>query len=122
MSLKLKTEFKERELLELLTDALKELQRACLKFPCFPDAFANSASIESANRVLSAMRKVNDSNEGAAATAYTVFGEEWCELIEAISSKRDKAEARKELVQSIAMLLRISLHLDDYIKKESDHV
>lgn len=94
-----------------LSDGIEELQKAIEKHPLFADKLS-CLDEEDVLSVLDAQRKANDSG---LANASTIFHEEWYEFLEAVQNG-DKAAARHELAQCIAMLLRIGIHLEDYIK------
>lgn len=110
----LTTKANNQELTGLAVDAIAELRRACSKFPKFPDRLVIEDGMNTKiDRQLKLARICNDSPDGCAASAYSVFGEEFLEFIEA-AQKGDEAGARKELVQAMAMLMRIYCHLDRY--------
>lgn len=102
-----------RELSALFVEAQDELARATAKFPEFPGTFAPPPALESLPRVLKRIREMNDGAVNA--TAYSIFGEEWLEFVEAVAVRRDKAAARTELIQAMAMLLRMWQHVDAYV-------
>ena len=99
---------------QLCIDAAYELQRACKKFPKFPDTLMEG-KIELVRMSLSAARMRNDAVGGYEATAASVIGEELCEFYEAVLLG-DAHAARRELVQCIAMLLRAYVHLPHYCR------
>lgn len=98
----------------LCADAITKLGRACEKFPTFPGELTNGDR-QHIRWQLNNSRLLNDTAGGERATGHSVFGEEYYELQEAVVITCDLPAARKELVQSLAMLLRIAVHLDDYV-------
>jgi len=106
----LTTKVNNLELTALAVDAITELQRACGKFPQFPDRLVIEEGMKTKiSRQLELARMCD-------ASAYSVFGAEFLEFVEA-AQKGDAAEARKELVQAMAMLMRIYCHLEQYCSK-----
>lgn len=97
-----------------LSDGIEELQKAIEKHPLFPDRLTDLKP-EMIQCFLSRQREKNDTGPDTA-TGSTVFHEEWGEFLEAVQNG-DKAAARHELAQCIAMLLRIWIHLEDYMAK-----
>lgn len=96
----------------LCIDAVVELTKATKKHPAFPDEFTDFTQFAIRSN-LERTRYKNDNCKGENATADSVFCEEWHEFQEAVLD-RDAEKARKELVQCVAMLLRIYVHLDHY--------
>lgn len=104
----------KRRLVALCCDAMEELNRACLKFPAFPDKLdSDDGRRTSIAHQLERAREWNDRDGGSHADGYSVFCEEFLEFVEA-AKRGDRQAADTELVQSMAMLMRIALHLDDY--------
>lgn len=112
MKRKAEMEARDETVTGVCLDAVIELQRAVGKFPNFPDTFAEM-SIDRIRDALNAARLLNDSVAGYEATALSVISEEYCAFAEAVLL-RDAEKARVELVQTIAMLLRTYIHLDEY--------
>lgn len=109
---------RKRELVNLCCEAMDELKRACAKFPAFPDRLVGSGEKSTpVARQLELARACNDRDEGRYATGYSVFCEEFLEFIQAAEAG-DRAAAEKELVQAMAMLMRIRLHLAEYCAKK----
>lgn len=96
-----------------LSDGIEELQKAIEKHPLFADKLMELTKAE-ADQALNTYRRLNDNGR---ATGATIFLEEWCEFLEAVQNN-DKSAARHELAQCIAMLLRIGIHIDDYMAKD----
>lgn len=111
---------------KIWSDALDELERACGKFPRFPDRLLLPDEMPCAlGEQLAAARECNDAEGGAHASGYSVFCEEFLEMCEAAQAG-DLAGAQKELAQAMAMLLRIGIHLAHYCEqarqeKEAGH-
>ena len=95
-------------------DAVVELQRACHQFPNFPDELT-LRSADGIRAALQPCRNLNDTAAGEYANAESVIMEEFYEFLEA-AVDRDPAKARKELVQTIALLLRTYVHLEHYTR------
>lgn len=117
MALKLKTSEQYEKMAgtpmaDLCAEAFVELDRACKKFPLFPDEFTWLTQ-DGVGKQLSLMRSINDQSSGQNATAQSVIMEEFYEFMEAVVD-RDAEKARKELVQVMAMLMRTYVHLDEY--------
>lgn len=102
------------EVQELCNDAIMELQRACEKHPLFPDSLIPNNK-PAHDELLKGMREINARNGGQFAYGSSVFEEERIEMESAVLNG-NYPEARKELVQSMAMLLRIYIHLEDYCR------
>lgn len=103
------------DLLEVICgDAFIELQHACNKFPMFPDKLTH-IDLAGLARPLKDMRDMNDANGGEQASAASVVLEEFLEFQQAVL-QGDRTAARKELVQTIAMLLRTYIHLEHYCR------
>jgi hypothetical protein len=115
MSLTLKTRPVENvSALNILhQDAICELIRACSKFPQFADRFS-SICLDTHQEGLILLRAFNDRDAGARATADSIVCEEYYEFAEKVMLG-DFAGARKELVQTIAMLYRTYIHLEAYV-------
>jgi DNA-binding GntR family transcriptional regulator len=88
-----------------------ELIKAVEKHPLFADKLSNLDK-DMTGFFLSRQRLTNDKGE---ATGSSIFHEEWGEFLEAVYNG-DADAARHELAQCMAMLLRIGIHIDDYIK------
>ena len=106
----LTTTINKGEITALCADAISELERAIRSRPEFPGDFS-MYNMSGAKELLKAFREMNDSGK---ARASTVFEEEYYEFMEAALAGNYKW-ARIELVQAMAMLLRIYCHLDYYI-------
>lgn len=105
---------RKRRLVGLCCDAMQELDRACQKFPAFPDKLHDYSRMTTPlDMQLATARTWNDRDAGNRATGYSVFVEEFLEFVEA-ALRGERAAAEAELVQAMAMLMRIALHLDDY--------
>jgi hypothetical protein len=105
----LKTVISKAHLGTVCADAISELERAIRKHPEFPCEMTNYQPDDVAT-FLGSLRHLNDTGK---ATASTIFEEEFMEFLMEVQVKRP-GHAREELVQAIAMLLRIYCHLDDY--------
>jgi hypothetical protein len=126
--LKLKTETDTNATVKLIItsiDSITGFYRAVDKHPLWPESLVYDVNEEHLRRSktqieneLSRTRMFNDRDGGAMSTAATIFLEEWYEFLEAAIIKRDRAAARHELAQCMAMLLRIGAHLDDYVPEE----
>lgn len=100
----------------LMSDSsFEELHKAIEKHPMFPDRLSDLQP-ETIQCFLSRQREKNDTGPDTA-TGSTVFHEEWGEFLEAVQNG-DRASARHELAQCIAMLLRIGIHLEDYMPND----
>jgi hypothetical protein len=106
----LTTTINKPELATLCADAISELERAVRSFPTWPDALLYSSTEEYEQR-LTITRALNDHGRE---TGVTIFEEEFLEFL-VIASKGNRKWARIELVQAMAMLLRIYCHLDAYV-------
>ena len=122
--LKLKTNIGADPVAVLIKDAVTEFYKAVDKHPLWPESLVYDVnkehlrrSKEQIEKELSRNRIFNDRDGGKFSTAETVFLEEWFELLEAAVIKRDLVAARHELAQCMAMLLRIGVHLDDYLSE-----
>ena len=120
--LKLKTNIGADSKAVLLKDAVTEFYRAVDKHPLWPESLVDDTNEEHLRRAkqriedeLCKNMAFNDRDGGKFSTAETVFLEEWFEFLEAAVIKRDLVAARHELAQCMAMLLRIGVHLDDYL-------
>jgi hypothetical protein len=96
----------------LCADAISELERAARMYPKWPSELTK-ANPESIQAELMVMRAYNSGNK---ITPVTIFGEEFFEFLEAACKPDNQIGSRIELVQSLAMLLRIGCHLTDYVK------
>ena len=111
--LKLKTNIGADPVTVLIKDAVSEFYRAVDKHPLWPDVLTTIPQ-EEVEIALGWCRNQND-KASEHCSAYTIYSEEWFEFLEAAVIKRDRAAARHELTQCMAMLLRIGAHLDDYL-------
>jgi hypothetical protein len=107
----LKTTIDKAQVTSLCADAISELERAVRLFPEWPDVL--HPNIEAVESELRKSRKLNDSKDRF--TAHSIFGEEYLEFLE-MALKGNAKWARIELVQAMAMLIRISCHLNDYVQ------
>lgn len=97
----------------ICNEAVAELRRACAKFPDFPDTLT-SAGMDNVTALLSYTRDINDGKvKSALSTGCSILREEELEMTEAVL-QGDEQKAYAELVQSMAMLLRIAVHLPHY--------
>lgn len=122
--LKLKTNIGADSKAVLLKDAVTEFYRAVDKHPLWPESLVDDTNEEHLRRAKQRIENelcknsaFNDRDGGKFSTAETVFLEEWFEFLEAAVIKRDLVAARHELAQCMAMLLRIGVHLDDYVSE-----
>jgi NTP pyrophosphatase (non-canonical NTP hydrolase) len=120
--LTLETKVNNLELVSLAVDAISELKRACGKFPTFPHRIIGEQDLwTSVKEELEQFRSLNDSEGGKDASGSSVFFEEFFEFVQAVE-KGDAEAARAELVQAMAMLMRIHCHLGEYCQaKEAAH-
>jgi hypothetical protein len=95
-------------------DAISELERAVRLFPKWPTEL-QYYSQDHIDRFLTDFRI---ENEMLNPSGTTIFEEEWYEFLDAAMKPGNQVAARIELVQAMAMLLRISCHLGDYVAKE----
>jgi len=93
----------------ICADAISELERAIRKHPHFP---AKLSYIEEYG-IAELLGSFRDMNDNGRATGTTIFEEEFNEFLMEVFAGRP-GHAREELVQSIAMLLRIYCHLGHY--------
>ena len=100
------------EITALCADAISELERAVRSKPEFPGDFSMYEKA-GAKELLKAFREMND---GGKARATTVFEEEYYEFLE-MALAGNRKWARIELVQAMAMLLRIYCHFDSYVSE-----
>ena len=122
--LKLKTDIGADSKAVLLKDAVSEFYRAVDKHPLWPESLVDDTNEEHLRRAkqriedeLCKNRAFNDRDGGKFSTAETVFLEEWFEILEAAVIKCDLVAARHALAPCVAMLLRIGVHLDDYVSE-----
>lgn len=127
--LKLKTNIGADPVAVLIKDAVTEFYKAVDKHPLWPESLVYDVnkehlrrSKEQIEKELSRNRIFNDRDGGSMPTAETIFAEEWFEFLEAAIIKCDKAAARHELAQCMAMLLRIGVHLDDYLPNDEQEI
>lgn len=106
------TQMEDFELRNLCDEAMYELGSAVEKYPQWPDVLYPADCLAEVEAQLNRARFNNESKDGC--TGHSIFGEEYMEFLET-ALIGDKEQARKELVQAIAMLLRIGCHLDDYV-------
>jgi hypothetical protein len=102
------------QLATLCADAISELERAARLHPEWPTELPYSA-VEVYEHWLLITRAINDHERS---TACSIFEEEWYEFLISASKQGNIVAARSELVQAMAMLLRISCHLDAYVPRE----
>ncbi len=102
------------ELATLCADAISELERAARLHPAWP-VNLNYDDEHQEDGNLKVARAIN--NHGRE-TGQTIFTEEWYEFLLAARKPGNQVAARIELVQAMAMLLRIGCHLNDYIPRE----
>ncbi len=95
-------------------DAISELERAARLYPTWPSEL-HYHDEEQQEDNLSIARALNDNGR---ATGTSIFSEELLEFLLATRKPGNDVAARIELVQAMAMLLRISCHLNDYVAKE----
>jgi len=112
----LKTNIDKAQVTSLCADAISELERAARLFPEWPSVLYPAGFLNEIEGQLSRARENNGAE--STCTAHSIFGEEYMEFLEAALKPGNKVAARIELVQAMAMLLRISCHLDDYVAKE----
>lgn len=97
----------------LCKKAVAELRRACAKSPEFPDTFT-AGRVENISALLAYTRDINDGKiKSSPPNANTILREEEMEMAEAVL-QGDEQKAYAELVQSMAMLLCIAVHLPHY--------
>lgn len=120
--LKLKTETKNDSVTGFVKDATTEFYKAVEKHPLWPESLVYDVNEEhirrSKNKIkdeLTKNRMFNDREKGLLSTAETIFLEEWFEFLESAVVRRDPVAARHELAQCMAMLMRIGVHLGDYL-------
>jgi len=107
----LTTKIDKAAITELCADAISELERAARLWPTWPTELHYHCEEEEGIN-LKCSRSLNDHGR---ATGQTIFSEEWYEFLLAARKPGNIDAARIELVQAMAMLLRISCHLNDYV-------
>ena len=111
----LTTKINKGEVTSLCADAISELERAVRLFPEWP-SIIDSRVPEHYTYVLKFLREQNEEKVSyAPVCAASIFCEEWFEFLEAAIKPGNRVAARIELVQAMAMLIRISCHLNDYV-------
>lgn len=111
----LKTVINKPALATLCADAISELERAVRLHPEWPEELS-PAGFQQTRVIDSRLQTARQCNKYKhTCTAHSIFEEEYYEFIEAALKPGNKVAARNELVQAIAMLLRISCHLNDYV-------
>ena len=110
------TKINKGEVTALCADAISELERAARLFPMWPDTLYPVQYGPSEVAAQLKRARYHNETEGLA-TGHSIFGEEYMEFLEAAMKPGNIVASRRELVQSIAMLLRIGCHLNDFIAK-----
>lgn len=116
----LTTKIDKGEVTRLCADAISELERAVRMYPTAPSSLCTE-SIALIGSKAKIWKAVNDSRfikDGIEPTSATIFEEEYYEFLEAAMKPGNQIAARIELVQAMAMLIRIGCHLDDYVPRE----
>lgn len=103
----------------ICADAISELERATRLHPEWPDRLDLDQRQGNKNALLNLVRCQNDAGPENGATGESILMEEVYEFLEAAAKPGNRAAARIELVQAMAMLLRIYCHLNDYIPQEA---
>lgn len=112
----LKTNIDKAQVTSLCADAISELERAVRLFPTWPEELYPIAY--GPREVAAQLERARHHNETEGmATGHSIFGEEYMEFLEASFKPGNIVAARRELVQAMAMLLRIGCHLEDYVAK-----
>jgi hypothetical protein len=122
MAKQLTTKIDKAQVTAFCADAISELDRAARLHPEWPaelspEGFRHTRVIESR---LQTARQCNKYKWTY--TAHSIFEEEYFEFLEAAMKPGNKVAARIELVQAMAMLLRISCHLDDYVSHRGTEI
>lgn len=112
MANQLTTKIDKGEVTRLCADAISELERAARLHPQWPAELHYREEYEQ-EETLHLCRYLNDNDQ---ATGTSIFSEEFLEFLLASRVPGNQVAARIELVQALAMLLRIGCHLDDYMK------
>lgn len=115
-NLKLETRIDKGEVTLLCADAISELERATRIHPKWPTDL-HYHDEEEQDAQLKIARAINDHGQ---ATGSSIFAEEWYEFMQAARKPGNQVAARAELVQAMAMLLRIYCHLNDYMPRDRD--
>jgi hypothetical protein len=110
----LKTNIDKAHVTSLCADAISELERAVRLLPTWPSVLYPSDFLNEIENQLNRARENNHSEDKC--TAHSIFGEEYMEFLEAAMKPGNIVAARIELVQAMAMLIRISCHLNDYVQ------
>jgi hypothetical protein len=108
----LKTTIDKAQVTSLCADAISELERAVRLFPTWPSKLHVMDNPKFDDAILEQARFTNDSG---ASVGESIFIEEWIEFLQASRKPGNKVAARIELVQAMAMLIRIGCHLNDYV-------
>lgn len=114
-NLKLETRIDKGEVTRLCADAISELERATRIYPKWPTELY--PMLYGPTEVDAQLQRARYHNENGTATGHSIFGEEYMEFLEATFKPGNQVAARTELVQAMAMLLRIGCHLEDYVAK-----
>ena len=107
----IRTIIRKGDLAALCADAISELERAVRMFPEWPSEL-HFHDEEHQEDQLKITRAINDNGR---ASGSTIFCEEFLEFLQAARKPGNQVAARIELVQAMAMLLRIYCHLNDYV-------
>lgn len=111
------TKIDKAQVTSLCADAISELERAVRLFPTSPATLC-SESISYVSSKAKIWKAINDGRfvkDDIHPTSATVFEEEYYEFLEAAMKPGNIVAARIELVQAMAMLIRIGCHLNDYV-------
>lgn len=108
----LKTNIDKAQVTSLCADAISELERAVRLHPEWPTSLTGWTVEE----IKGQLERVRHANDNGLATATSIFAEELLEVCEAARKPGNIVAARIELVQAVAMLIRISCHLNDYVQ------
>jgi hypothetical protein len=111
----LKTNIDKAQVTSLCADAISELERAVRIHPMWPAELSNYSK----GCMPELLKLLRDINDNGTPTGYTIFKEEFIEFIEASMKPGNQVAARIELVQTMAMLIRISCHLNDYVPQRA---
>lgn len=111
----LKTVINKSELTLLCVDAISELQMAVRSFPAWPEELS-PAGFQQTRVIDFRLQTARQCNKYKhTCTAHSIFEEEYYEFLQAALKPGNQVAARIELVQAMAMLLRIYSHLNDYV-------
>jgi hypothetical protein len=112
----LKTNIDKAHVTSLCADAISELERAVRLFPEWP-AELSPAGFQQTRVIDYRLQTARQCNQYKyTCTAHSIFEEEYYEFLQAAIKPGNLVAARIELVQAMAMLLRISCHLNDYVQ------